>query len=486
MRPLDRRTVLRGAGVAVALPWLEAMRPARAATAPGNRKVIFWYTPNGQDTANFRPSGAGTAFQLGKLQAPLERLRADLILPAKLDNKAAMSNPRGTNGHNAGITSMLTSTTIAPDATLPTVNNELRGYATGTSIDWAIASRAPGASSLKMPLVVAGSQTRGYEFGKRDPYSYVSYKAGGVTGVNGAEENPWNLFKALFQDYQAGSADAIDRARARRKSILDFVATRYSPQTSALAARLGAADRKVLDAHLTSLRELESRLTVGGLATCAAPPLGAASDYRTPTLAVETKLGLAAAPAGDCSADVAGKFGDPKTNASFPDVMRAHTDLIVMAMTCGLTRVATLQHSGAQSGPSHTWACAPMNHHGITHQMSTPMVHDYEAKVSLWYATRFAALVDALKKAPDANGTLFDHTVVVWFSEMADAAGHTHNDLPLVLAGSCGGAFKTGRLLSYPGRSQADLWVNVMNAMGVPGGSFGDPRFCTGALPDLA
>jgi Protein of unknown function (DUF1552) len=488
-QPLHRRTLLRGAGISIALPFLHAMRTrvARAATPVEDRKMIFWFHPNGQDTKRFHSTGVGTGFKLGTNLAPLEKIRNDLLIPRKLDNKAAMAAPNGSNGHNAGMVAIMTSTPLSPQSGLPNVNNELRGYASGPSIDWVLSQKAPGASKLKEPLMVLGTQeTRGYEFGSRDPYSYTSYKGAGGNNAIGAETNPYTVFKRLFSDMQAGTGvDVLAATHARRKSLLDFVATRHDSARKRIEAKLGAEDKILLEKHLTAIREIEQRVTVGVASGCQSPTLGANNDYGTPARSVETKLGLAARTAPACGGNTWGTFGNPNDGTSFPDVMRAQTDIAVIALACGLTRIVTLQHSCAQGGPSFSWICAPGHHHGITHNLFNGQDQEAENKISLWYANEFVYLVEALRKVPTASGTLLDDTGVIWLTELSDAAGHSMNDLPIVMAGRCGGAFKTGQLTEHPGRSQGDLFVNILNAMGVPDKTFGDARFSSGALPGL-
>ena len=481
-----RRNVLRGAGVAVALPFLEALagKPLRAAAPVGARRAIFFYSPNGQDIERFRPSGSGTDFTLGELQSPLAAIREHLTVFRGLENLAAKANPAGTNGHNAGITSILTCQTLSGDSSLYTVNNETRGYATGASFDTVLAQKLPGSAALKVPQLVLGAQTRGYEFGQRDPYSYVSYAAAGANGVNGANESPADVFRSLFADLQSGDSQAIERARAQRKSILDFVATSYSPQYSSLVKALPTSDQQRLDQHLQAIRELERRVSTLG-ASCQAPALGSGNDYGTSALSAEKQLGLSYHAAGLC-AGALGKFADPQDSRNFPDVMRAHMDLVVLAMSCDLNRVATLQFSGAQSGPNHIWACAlDESHHGITHNLGDPACQDSEAKITRWYGDQFVYLVNALKSVRLGDRSLFDDMALVWVTEMADAAGHTFSDLPIVLAGSAGGALKTGHLVDAKGRSQADVYVSLAQALGLDLSTFGDARFCNGELADM-
>ncbi|MBX7101312.1 MAG: DUF1552 domain-containing protein [Myxococcaceae bacterium] len=475
--PLSRRALLRGAsGLAVSLPLLRAMS-ASAATAPPKR-VIFLYTPNGQYLSAFKPTGSGAAFQLSSLLQPLAPHRSDLLLFSNLDNLAANANPGNTNGHNAGITSILTGTTLQPQSGLNNVvNNELRGYATGPSIDQVLANEHPEAKQLKYHPLIVGAGTRTYEFGQRDPYSYVSYRTGGAAGAEGAQENPAQVFQSLFSQGTPTSA-AVDPL-ARRRSILDFVATRYAPQNTSLMARLGAEDRATMDRHLTAIRELEQRIQAPAASSCVAPPLGTGNDFRTPALAIEQRYGLT--PALGAFQD-----GNDWSLGNHPQTMRAMQDLVVMALACDLTRVAVLQFACAQSGPAPSWAAnTSEDQHGITHALDQPSMQDAQRKISTWYAAQLAALIAALKKVPEGSGTLFDSTAIVWFTEMADAAGHTMEDLPIVMAGAMGGALRTGQLVNANHRSQADLWLALAQGFGLSRQSFGDARFCKGALPGV-
>jgi hypothetical protein len=206
---LSRRTVLRGAGVSIALPMLNAMRPKRAlaATPVEQRKAIFWFHPNGQDTKTFHSTGVGSGFKLGSNISALERVRNDLVIVRKLDNKAGIGSPSNSNGHNAGMVSIMTNTVMSPQAGLPNVNNEARGYASGPSIDYVLSQKAPGASAMKEPLMVLGTnETRGYEFGQRDPYSYTSYKGAGGNNAIGAEATLWRQTRQHLGRHHLSSA----------------------------------------------------------------------------------------------------------------------------------------------------------------------------------------------------------------------------------------------------------------------------------------
>lgn len=481
MKTLSRRMVLRGlSGTALALPLLEAME-ASAQTAAAPKRVIFFFTPNGQWLSEFRPSGTGTAFSLSALLQPLSPHRDDLHLFRNLNNPVAGANPANTNGHNAGVTSILTNSTLQAASGLNNVvNNEVRGYATGPSIDQVLANEHPEARLLKYHPLIVGHATRTYEFGQRDPYSYVSYRTGGASGAEGAQENPAQVFQSLFSNL-GPAAQAPPVARMRR-SILDFAATRWSDGNTALRSRLGKADRQLLDRHYTAIRELEQRVNTPAASSCTAPRAGTtSSDFRTPALDIEGRFRFPAG-LGACQTEEASW-----SSSNHAHVMRAMRDLTVMALTCDLTRVAVVQYGCAQGGPSAPFACAGTEEgqHGITHRLSEPGMQSDQRKISLWYAQQFAALIASLKAVPEGSGSLFDSTAVVWFTEMADAAGHTMNDLPIVIAGSMGGALSTGRLTDAQGRSQGDLWLSLAQGFGLSRSTFGDSRFTRGLLPGL-
>jgi hypothetical protein len=226
-----------------------------------------------------------------------------------------------------------------------------------------------------------------------------------------------------------------------------------------VSAHLGASDRQRLDAHLTAVREIETRLT-----TDLAVANPACHDPAVASVAAQT-------------------------NDAFPNVGTLQMQLLVMALACDLTRVASLQWSRSVSQTRFSWLGIAQGHHDLSHRSDDDAVAvDKLTRINRWYAQQLATLVGLLKATPDANGgTLFDSTLILWSNELAKGNIHSRHNAPYVLAGSAGGALRTGRFLSYDGQElpHNNLLVSLLNAMDVPDTTFGKPEWCTGTLPGL-
>jgi hypothetical protein len=204
---------------------------------------------------------------------------------------------------------------------------------------------------------------------------------------------------------------------------------------------------------------------------------------------------------------VANSSGMEQINASndktFPDIIKAQLATIVGAFTCDITRVASLIMSPSRSDVVLSWvnymgSGFTESHHEVSHYGDSEK--DSKNKLTImnqWYAQQIADLIAALKAVPEGSGTLFDNTVILWTNELGIGNVHSHTRIPLMIAGSAAGYFKTGRYIKYPnGTSMNNLLVSIANAMGVTptamdssgkvvNNSFGDPTFCTGPLTGL-
>jgi hypothetical protein len=256
-------------------------------------------------------------------------------------------------------------------------------------------------------------------------------------------------------------APAADPALLRRRAVVDAVYGDYV----ALSKRLGAEDRQRLDSHLTAIQAMQKRLQ--GLAGPTAPP------------------------AAGCGKPAMGAQLDYKLDANMPAVGKLQMDLLAMALSCGLTNVASLQWSRAYGLSVMPFASNPGGpriadaHHSLSHNTDAGTLAQLTA-INIWYAEQFAYLIDKLKAAPDGAGTLLDNTAVLWANELGEGASHTTSNIPFVLAGKLGGALRTGRFLQYSSRPHNDLLTALANAYGVPGKTFGNPAYCTAPLPNLS
>ncbi|HVY26221.1 MAG TPA: DUF1552 domain-containing protein [Polyangiaceae bacterium] len=454
---IPRRTLLRGAGgIAIGLPLLEIMadpQRARAAGATAPKRFVTFFSSAGTIHENWVPSGSETDFKLSRILTPLEPHRSKVVVVDGLTN--FLGTPPPGDDHMRGIGTMLTATELLKGETRSGAPGfEPCGLAGGISLDQFIAESI--GKTTKLKSLELGVQTGNVG----DVTSYTSYAA--ANRPLPSENDPKAVYSRVFTDLPAAGGpqmadQAATRRLAQRKSVLDSVIESYG----ALAPKLGATDKATLEAHQTAIRELEMRLTAtpetSSTAACAKP--------MAPTI-------------------------DAQKNDNFPMVGQLQMDLLVMALACDLTRVATLQWEAAYSDVRFTWLGADRGHHTISHDGDNNSASvEMLTKINVWYAEQFAYFLQKLDAIKEGDGTLLDSCVVFWGNELARGNVHSHWPMPFVLAGSGGGALKTGRFLTYPKgdptTSHTNLLVSMMNAVGVPGQTFGNPKYCTGPLNGL-
>ena len=457
MKPLSRRTLLRGAGgIAVGLPFLEAMlghgRNSRAAEDGPPPRLLVFFSANGTIEERWTPVGTEESFLLDdpadpdRILAPLEPFKDRLLVLGGLDMASRNYGPGG-NGHDMGMGHMLTGTdlVVGPSG-VGEFSHLPDGSAGGPSIDQAVAD-------------VIGTETafRSIEFGVRAQLdlarqitSRMCYR--GPFEVLPPENDPRAAFDAFFVQLGADPAE-LAALRARRHSVLD----RVKDDFHALDAKLGGTDRQKLEAHLQAIREVEQSLDAEGgpLEGCALPPQ---------------------------PADL-----DPMANDNYPEIGRLQMDLMTMALTCDITRVSSLQWSTAQSGVRFTWLGQSDNHHSLSHEADNdPNARAQLVQINHWYAEQFAYLLGKLAAQPELEGSLLDNTVVLWVNEQGNGDTHDKNQIPFVLAGNYDGRLRTGRWLQYADRAHNDLYVALLNLFGDDTPTFGNPQVNGGPLENLS
>jgi hypothetical protein len=267
-------------------------------------------------------------------------------------------------------------------------------------------------------------------------------------------EDPNQNFTDFFSDIDSDPF-ALQLIQRRRKSVLDAV----MEDQAEFQKRLGADDRQKLEKHLESIRDLERRLEVTSTIgqACTTPELS------LPGSAFEQ-------------------------NDMYPVTGKAQMDMMVMALACDLTRVASLQWSRSVSGVRFNWVPQILNegHHGLSHYDDG----DANAKADLleinkWYSEQFAYLLGLMDGIQEGDNTLLDNTVVVWVNELGKGNSHTRRDIPFILAGGCQGYFKTGQHIDFGGEPHGKLLVSLTHAMGKPVNTFGVPQYSQGPLSGL-
>ena len=438
-KPLSRRTLLAGAaGTAVALPWLEAFAPRRAfAQSALPRRFIVVFTPNGL-LPSWTPAGAERDFTLSPTLAPLAPYQDELVVIRGLFQQGG-----GGDGHQNGMGGVLTGRRLNAGSFAGT-GAAPAGWASGPSVDQRIADAIGGATKLR-------SLELGVQVGQADNWGRMCYRASNQPLP--PEDDPAAVYARVFEELHTDPA-VLERLRGRRQSILDTVAGEYQR----VASSLGSADRARLDAHLEAVRDVELRLTRVGHAAG-----GSCTDPALPS--VEKDL-----------------------NDAYPTVGALQTDLLVMALACDITRVASLQWSRSVSQTRFSWLGITDSHHDQSHLGDDDATAvDKLTRIDTWYAEQLASLIAKLKAVPEGDGTLLDNTLILFCNELAKGNTHSRKDAGYVLAGGAGGTIEMGRFLHYEGDiPHNNLLVSLLQSFGLPDATFGEPEWCDGPLSGLA
>jgi hypothetical protein len=446
---LSRRSALRGAGVALGLPWLEAMSGStRKARAAAPKRLLVFFTPDGVIAESWMPTGGETDFQLNTCHKPLEPHRKDIVILDGVDNLITQRHPRGCQ-HTRGMGSCMTGRELM-EGTMMGGSGTPAGLANGISIDQELVNRLK--PPTKFPSLELGVGAGG-EGGNLSVLGYLCYR--GPNQPLPHENSPAAVWKRVFSDLNPGPGNEVAAARllAERRSILDGVSASYR----SLAPRLGREDRLKVEQHMTTVGDLEKRLMEPKAAAttmgCARPATPAAVDYNA--------------------------------NDNFPMTGKLQMDLILTAFACDLTRVASLQWGRASAGPRATWLGATRGQHDMSHNINAEN-KAMLVKLDTWYMEQFAYLISRMKEIPEEGGTMLDNSLILYANELGRGDSHSGDRTPFLLAGRAGGRVRTGRLLKFQGdMPHNNLLVSVLNAMDVPATTFGNPSFCTGPLPGL-
>jgi hypothetical protein len=433
----SRRDALRAAlAAAVGLPWLEtfAARPAHAQEG-GPSRFIAMFSANGTVHENWLPQGGEKDFALSPILSPLEAHRGDLVIIDGLTQRGA-----GGDQHQRGIGGALTGAGLLPGS-FGGMAATPAGWPEGPSVEQRIAD-AIGQSTPFRSLEL------GVQVGTADNYGRISYRA--RNQPLSPREDPARAFDDLFGASLLPPAER-ERRRQRRSSVLDFVRADLEQVKSTVSA----SDRQRLDAHFSYLREVERRLD----------------------------------PAGDGPQCALPERPDPATTANdqFAAIGELQLDVLALALACGRTRVASLLWSRSVSKVRFTWLGIEEDHHQLSHRPdSDAPARDKLTRINQWYAARLGGLIDRLKSHPEGDGTLFDHSLVLWCSEFGTGNTHSSARAPYVLAGGASGALETGRFLRYSGDvSHNDLLLSLLRSFGLNDQTFGRREWCTGPLPGL-
>jgi hypothetical protein len=435
-KALDRRTFLRGAGLALSLPLLDSMIPAMAATSttaanPAIR-LGFVYVPNGIVPKHWVPQGQGATFELMPTMKPLEAYRDQLVVLSNLGQRNGQSLGDGGGDHARAGASWLTG--VHPKKT------EGSDIHAGISADQIAARQLADKTqfgSLEVGIeenTLAGGCDSGYSCAYTNTISWR-----GPTTPNPMEMSPRALFDRLFGD--GGTTDPAARVRRMNqdRTILDFVLS----DVSRLQTNLGARDKSKLDEYLQGVRDIERRI------------------QKAEEQAATMKLPVMERP-----------VGIPET---FEEHAKLMSDLIVIAFQTDMTRVVTYMMAREGSNRSYREIGIPDGHHSLSHHMLDAVKIEKLQKVNQLHLKAFAYLVGRLQATPDGDGTLLDHSMFLYGSSIRDGNVHDHLDLPLVLAGGKSAKIAGGRHVQYkPETPMTNFLLTMLDKVGVPAETLGD------------
>jgi hypothetical protein len=443
---ISRRTVLRGIGTTVALPFLEAMLPRPLAAAVGAtarprppRRMAVIYVPNGAIMSDWTPATEGTGFDLPAILQPLAPFRQDMLVLSGLTCDKARPNGDGGGDHARAASAFLTGCQARKTAGA--------NFRSGISADQVVAARL--GDRTRLPSLELGIERfRGIgncDSGYSCVYEHtVSWRS--ASSPLPTEVDPKLVFDRLFSE-RANDPDRLRRNRLRA-SVLDAVLD----DARTLEHRLGGPDRQKLDQYLSCVRELELRITRAETLPPVQPPSGTVRPEAPP-------------------ADLSEHF-------------RLMCDLMVLAFQTDVTRVATFMFGREGSEQRYPMVGVSEGHHELTHHQNNPAKIEKVRAINTFHVQQFAHLIGRLKSIPEGEGTLLDSCMIAYGSGNADGNRHTHHDLPFLLMGQGGGSLKAGRHIRYPQETPLNnLWLSMLDRMGAHTEALGDS---TGLLEGLS
>lgn len=447
---MSRRRMLRGLGVAMALPALESVQSHVLASGVGHTsattatgaplRMAFMSIPNGVQQKHWFPTGEQNGFELNSTMKPLESIKSEIQVIAGLKHENATPGADGAGDHARASATFLTGARARKTAG--------KDIFVGTSIDQR-AAQATGQITRFSSLELSCEPVRnsgGCDSGYACAYQYNLAWSSPTTPVT-PESNPKSVFERLWG---AGSKDERTKNYALRnetqKSILDFVIE----DASRIQSELSASDRRKLDEYLGGVRDIEKRIQ-------AADQFG-----HVPNPDLDTPPGIPAA---------------------FSDHIDLMFDILALAFQTDTTRIATLLLAYDGSNRVFPELGIAEGHHHLTHNQFREELAIKVAAIDKFYVERWGRFLTRLNEMQDIDGnSILHNSMIVFGGAIADGNRHSHDNLPVILAGRGGGAWSTGRYLKAAEQPMSNLFVSMLNRYGIEDKSFGDS---TGPLVEL-
>ena len=441
-KSLSRRTLLRGVGTAVALPFLDAMTPALTAATARPVRMAFVYVPNGIDMRHWNPAYEGALQELPRILKPMEPFKQDMTLLSNLTHNGGRALLDGAGDHGRCCGGYLAG--VQPRKTMVDIK-------AGISCDQIVANdigRQTRFPSLEVGLEdarQAGDCDSGYSCAYTNNLAWR-----GDAQPLPPLLDPRALFERLFGNGANLSPEQKKLQTKQRRSILDFV----TGDTKTLQANLGPTDKRKLDEYLSSIRDIELQLNKAEHDNAQVNP-GMDKPYGVP--------------------------------ADFAEHFKLMTDMMTVAFQADLTRVMTFLVSREGSSRAYREIGIADGHHPLTHHQNKPEMMEKVAQINVYQMQQFAAWIEKLKSIREGDGTLLDNAMIVYGAGLSDGNRHTHEDLPTLMVGHGGkganGGIKTGRRIVYRKETpMSNLFLTMMDRMGTKVDHFGD---ATGRIEGL-
>lgn len=438
-----RRRFLQGAGASIAIPAFGSLLPLNSAIAEATAnpastptgaplRMAFMSIPNGVQQDNWFPHGDGKTFMLNETMKPLAPVKQQLQVISGLKHENATPGNDGAGDHARANATFLTGARARKTAG--------KDIQVGISVDQVAAQRLGHVTrfpSLELSCDAirnSGSCDSGYACA----YQYNLAWTSPTTPLT-PEPNPRYVFERLFGTGKHGERQrSLALRRQTQKSVLDFVLE----DATSVQRQLGQQDRRKLDEYLNGVRSIEKRI------------MAAEQFGETPDPTIDTPSGIP---------------------SNFGQHMEIMYDLIVMAFQTDSTRIATLLLSYDGSNRTFPDLGITEGHHYLTHNQRKDELAQKVAEIDRYYMQHFANFIDKLSRTKDVDdNSLLHNSMIVYGGAIADGNRHTHDNLPVILAGSAGGAFETGRYLQLEEAPMANLFVTMLNQYGAKTDSFGD------------
>ncbi len=427
---LSRRTLLRGAGAALGLPWLEAMAAPTPRGEKVTKRMAFLYMPNGTHPDFWTPQGVGRDFQLSKTLEPLAKFRDDLTIVTNTWNAGSKTG----DGHYVKVSGFLTSTTITK-----TLGVEVN--CNGVSVDQLAAQRTAGATPLASLELGTSPVTTGVDRNVGYTRVYGSHIAwAGPARPLAREINPLYVYERLFR----ATRPAGENIR-RDTDLLDTVLD----DASQLRGRLGKSDQLRMDEYLEIVRSLEERLKATTL------PGRANWQARYPI----------------------DKVPKPEPQPKdFADCTRLMMDMIALAFRTDTTRIATFMFGNEVTNQNFSFLPGiSSGHHDISHHQKDPEKLKQYQIIGQWHIEQYAYLLSKLREIKEGDTNVLDQSMILFGAGIRDGDKHEPHNLPIVVAGKAGGRLAGGQHLSYAEDTPlANLYLSMLEAFGTPVERFAD------------